>query len=520
MKKIPPFKNEPYQDFSKRTTADKLRAAIAKVRTGFGREYPMVIGGREVKSEQKLYSLNPSSKNEVVGIFQKASVEQAREAVEVACRAFQTWQCEPVGKRAERMLKVAKLMRQRRNELVAWCILEAGKTWPEADADVAEAIDFADWYAREALRIGDWQTTYPFPGEKPEQKYIPLGVVVVIPPWNFPSAILSGMTFAALVTGNTVVLKPSSETPGIGWQIAKILMDAGFPDGVFNFVPGGGATAGNAMVEHPKTRMIAFTGSMEVGLDIVKRAAEAQLGQIWIKRVIAEMGGKNALVVDDSADIEAAAEAATASAFGYQGQKCSAGSRIVLHKKIYDRFLEKLVPRVEQIRVGRADDPASWLGPVISQSAFNSIVGYISVGKNEGKLAAGGEADDTRGFFIQPTVFTDVDPHARIAQEEIFGPVTAVIPAKNYQHAIEVANCTKFGLTGAVFSGNRKHLEYAKERFFCGNLYLNRKCTGAMVGAHPFGGFNMSGTDSKAGGRDYLLLFTQAKAVSEKLRKK
>ncbi|MGH9787421.1 MAG: L-glutamate gamma-semialdehyde dehydrogenase [Candidatus Acidiferrales bacterium] len=520
MKKSPPFKNEPYQDFSKKAAADKLRAAIQKVRAGFGREYPLLIGGREVKSDQKLVSINPSNKGEVVGVFQKASVEQANQAIEVAYKAFQTWQHEPVEKRAERMFKVAKIMRRRRNQLNAWCILEAGKTWPEADADVAEAIDFADWYAREALRIGNWQPTYPFPGEKPEQRYLPLGVVVVIPPWNFPSAILSGMTFAALVTGNTVVLKPSSETPGIGWQIAEILMEAGFPDGVFNFVPGSGATAGNAMVEHPRTRMVAFTGSMEVGLDITKRAAVTLPGQIWIKRVIAEMGGKNALVVDDSADLDAAAEAAKVSAFGYQGQKCSAGSRIVLHKKIYDKFLEKLVPRVKQIRVGPADNPASWMGPVISQSAYDSIVGYISVGKNEGKLAAGGQADDSRGFFIQPTVFADVDPHARIAQEEIFGPVTAVIPAKNYEHAIEIANCTKFGLTGAVFSGSRKRLDYAKERFFCGNLYLNRKCTGALVGAHPFGGFNMSGTDSKAGGRDYLLLFTQAKAVSEKLRKK
>ncbi|HXE75542.1 MAG TPA: L-glutamate gamma-semialdehyde dehydrogenase [Candidatus Xenobia bacterium] len=517
MKKLPAFKNEPFQDFSKKPVAAKLQAAIQKVRASFGREYPLVIGGREVKSDQKLVSINPSNKSEVVGVFQKATAGQAREAVEVAYQAFQTWRYEPVEKRVERMLRVAKIMRQRKNELVAWCILEAGKTWTEADADVAEAIDFAEWYSREALRICRPQPTYPFPGEKPEQVFIPLGVTAVIPPWNFPAAILSGMTFAALVGGNTVVLKPSSETPGIGWQIAKILMEAGFPDGVINFVPGGGATAGNAMVEHPKTRLIAFTGSMEVGLDIVQRAAVTQPGQIWIKRVIAEMGGKNAQVVDDSADLDAAAEAAKIGAFGFQGQKCSAASRLVVHQKVYDKFLEKLVPRVKAIRVGPSEDPANWMGPVIGQSAYDSIMGYISVGKNEGKLLAGGEGDDSRGFFIQPTVFTDVDPHARIAQEEIFGPVTAVIPAKNFEHAIEVANCTKFGLTGAVFSSSRKHLEYAKERFFCGNLYLNRKCTGAMVGAHPFGGFNMSGTDSKTGGREYLLLFTQAKAITEKL---
>lgn len=519
MKKLPVFKNETYQDFTQKPVADKLRAAIEKVRATFGREYDLVIGGERVKTAQKFESRNPSHKDEVVGVFAKARAEEGRRAVEVAHRAFQTWQFEPVEKRAERMLKVAKLMRQRRNQLVAWCILEAGKTWLEADADVAEAIDFAEWYAREALRLGGPQKTYPFPGEKPELRYIPLGAVVVIPPWNFPSAILSGMTFAALVSGNTVVLKPSSDTPGIGWQIAEILLEVGFPDGVFNFVPGSGATAGNAMVEHPQTRMIAFTGSKEVGLDIVARAARTQPGQIWIKRVIAEMGGKNALVVDESGDLEAAAQGALVSAFGYQGQKCSAGSRIVLHQKIYDLFLEKFIAQVEAIRVGPAEEPSNYMGPVINQGAFTSIMDYIEVGRGEGKLAAGGSGDNSRGFFIQPTVFTDVDPHARIAQEEIFGPVTAVIRANDFEHALEVANCTEYGLTGAVYSRNRQHLERAKERFFCGNLYLNRKCTGAMVGAHPFGGFNMSGTDSKAGGRDYLLLFTQAKAISEKIIK-
>jgi 1-pyrroline-5-carboxylate dehydrogenase len=519
MKKIPRFLNEPYQDFSKKAAADKLLAALGKVRASFEREYDLVIGGRRVKSDGKIYSINPSDKSEVVGIFQKASAQQASQAIEAAFAAFRTWQYEPVEKRAERLLKAAKLMRRRKFELIAWCILEAGKTWAEADADVCEAIDFAEWYAREALRVGRPQPTYPFPGEKPEQVFIPLGVVVVIPPWNFPSAILCGMTFAALVSGNTVVLKPSSDTPGIGWQIADILFEAGFPGGVLNFLPGSGAVAGNVMVEHPKTRMIAFTGSKEVGLDIVARAAKTPPGQLWIKRVIAEMGGKNAVVVDDSADVDAAAEAAKVSAFGYQGQKCSAGSRVVVHRNVYDQFLEKLVPRVQAIRVGPADDPANGMGPVINQTAFASIMDYIGVGRSEGRLVAGGEGDDSRGFFIQPTVFADVDPHARIAQEEIFGPVTAVIPAKNYEHAIEIANCTQYGLTGAVFSKSRKHLDYARQRFFCGNLYLNRKCTGAMVGAHPFGGFNMSGTDSKAGGREYLLLFTQAKAVSEKVKK-
>ena len=516
MPKLPPFKNETYQDFSRKPVADKLRAALAQVRSTFGQEYDLIIGGQRLKAPETFVSYNPSNKNEVLGVFPKASAQQARQAVEVAHQAFQQWQHEPAERRAARLFKVARLMRKRRNQLNAWCILEAGKTWPEADGDVAEAIDFAEFYAREALRLSGPQKVTPFPGERPEARYIPLGVVVVIPPWNFPAAILAGMTFAALVAGNTVVLKPSSDTPGIGAQIAEIIIAAGFPDGVFNFVPGGGATAGNAMVEHPQTRMIAFTGSKEVGLDIVARAAQTQPGQIWIKRVIAEMGGKNAIIVDSSADLEAAAQGALASAFGYQGQKCSAGSRIIVHQRVYDKFLEKFIPRVEALSVGDTEDPANFMGPVINQGAWDSITHYFLVGREEGRLVAGGEADNTTAYFISPTVFADVDPQARIAQEEIFGPITAVIRAQNFDHALEIANSTEYGLTGAVYSASRKNLEKARENFFCGNLYLNRKCTGAMVGAHPFGGFNMSGTDSKAGGRDYLLLFTQGKAISEK----
>jgi len=517
MKKLPPFRNEPYQDFSEKAVAGKLRAALDKVRAGAGREYDLIIGGKRLKSEQKLESRNPSNKEEVLGVYQKASVEQAKQAIEVAHKAFQTWQYTSAEHRAALLLKVGRIMRQRRNELVAWVILEAGKTRTEADGDVAEAIDFTEFYAREALRIGQPQKTVPYPGEKPELRYVPLGVVVIIPPWNFPCAILAGMTFAALVSGNTVVLKPSSDTPGIGYKIAEILVEAGFPAGVFNFVPGSGATAGNAMVEHPLTRMIAFTGSKEVGLDIVERSARLQPGQIWIKRVIAEMGGKNATIIDDTADLDDAVQGCCAAAFGYQGQKCSAGSRIVVHQKVYDKFVEKFVPAVQELVVGPSDDPANHVGPVIGQSAFDSIMDYINIGKSEGRLVTGGAGDSSRGFYIQPTTFADVDPHARIAQEEIFGPVTAIIKAKDFDHALQIANCTEYGLTGAVYSRNRKHLEEAREKFFCGNLYLNRKCTGALVGVHPFGGFNMSGTDSKGGGSDYLLLFTQGKAVSEKV---
>jgi 1-pyrroline-5-carboxylate dehydrogenase len=516
MKKLSPFKQEAYQDFSRKAAANKISAALDKVRSQLGREYDLLIGGKRLKGEGLLKSYNPSNKDEVVGVFQKASIEQAKNAVEVAHGAFQTWQYEPVEKRAARLFKVANIMRRRKAELTAWLIIESGKSWAEADGDVCECIDFADFYAREALRYGGSQKVHPFPGERPEQRYIPLGVIVVIPPWNFPAAILGGMAFAALVTGNTVVLKPSSDTPTIGAKVAEMIVEAGFPDGVFNFVPGSGATSGNAMVEHPKTRMIAFTGSKEVGLGIVARAAVAQPGQIWIKRVIAEMGGKNAIIVDESADVETAATGALASAFGYQGQKCSAGSRVIVHRKVYDKFLEAFAPKVKAIQQGPSEDPANYMGPVINQSAYDSIMRYIETGKSEGRVLAGGSGDDSRGFFIQPTAFADIDANATIAQEEIFGPVTAVIPADDFDHALEIANSTEYGLTGAVYSMKRKNLEKAREQFFCGNLYLNRKCTGAMVGSHPFGGFNMSGTDSKAGGGDYLLLFLQAKSISEK----
>ncbi len=517
MKKLSPFKNETYQDFSRKAAAGKIWTALDQVRMELGREYDILIGGKSLKGEGLLKSYNPSDKGEVIGVFQKASIEQAKQAIEVAHQAFQTWQYEPVEKRAARLVKVAKIMRRRKAELTAWLILESGKSWVEADGDVCECIDFADFYAREALRYGGSQKVHPFPGERPEQRYIPLGVVVVIPPWNFPAAILGGMTFAALVTGNTVVLKPSSDTPTIGAKVAEMIAEAGFPPGVFNFVPGSGATAGNAMVEHPKTRMIAFTGSKEVGLNIVQKAATAQPGQIWIKRVIAEMGGKNAIIVDKDANLDAAATGAVASAFGYQGQKCSAGSRVIVHRNVYDRFVELMTSKAKALTQGPVEDPANYAGPVINKGAFDSIMGYIETGKSEGRVVAGGSGDDAAGFFIQPTVFVDVDAKATIAQEEIFGPVTAVMKADDFDHALEIANSTEYGLTGAVYSGSRKNLEKAREQFFCGNLYLNRKCTGAMVGAHPFGGFNMSGTDSKAGGGDYLLLFLQAKSISEKV---
>jgi 1-pyrroline-5-carboxylate dehydrogenase len=368
------------------------------------------------------------------------------------------------------------------------------------------------------LRLGGPQPLVPVAGEKNYLKYIPLGVGIVIPPWNFPMAILAGMTLASIVAGNTVVLKPSSDSPAIAYKFFEVLEQAGAPAGVVNFCPCPGSTVGDVLVGHPRTRYIAFTGSKEVGLRINELAAKTAPGQIWIKRVVAEMGGKDSIIVDSETDLDTAVEGVTLSAFGYQGQKCSACSRAIVDAKVYDAFLEKLKARVEKIKVGPQTDPENFMGPVINASSKKSILGYIEKGLKEGGrlLTGGGEASGP-GQYLQPTVIADVAPKATIAQEEIFGPVLAVIKAKNFDDAMEIANNTEFGLTGAIYTKNRQKLERAAEEFFVGNLYLNRKCTGALVGAHPFGGFNMSGTDSKGGGQDYLLLFTQAKTIAEKV---
>ena len=366
------------------------------------------------------------------------------------------------------------------------------------------------------LRYAAKQPITPYPGEKNELTYIPLGVGAVIPPWNFPFAILVGMSSAAIVTGNTVVLKPSSETPMMGRLYVEIMQEAGLPAGVLNFVPGSGAEVGDTLVAHPKTRFISFTGSMDVGIHINELAAKVQPGQIWLKRVVAEMGGKDSIIVDSETDVDAAVQAVVTSAFGFQGQKCSACSRAIVDKKVYNEFVKKLKIKVDALTVGLAEENAP-ITPVISASAKKGILKYIEIGKKEGKLLNGGSIAPGNGHFIQPTVFADIAPKARLSQEEIFGPVLAVIKAKDFNDALKIGNNTMYGLTGAVLTRNRKKIEQAKKELLIGNLYFNRKCTGALVGVHPFGGFNMSGTDSKAGGRDYLLLFMQAKAMSEKI---
>jgi 1-pyrroline-5-carboxylate dehydrogenase len=409
-------------------------------------------------------------------------------------------------------------VKERRHLFSAWMVLEVGKSWAEADADTAEAIDFMEFYAREMLRYDAPPTLTQLPGERDTMVYIPLGVGAIIPPWNFPLAICVGMATAAIVTGNTVVVKPSSDSPAIAWQFYALMEEVGLPPGVFNFVTGGGGTVGDTIVRHPKTRFVSFTGSREVGVGINRLAADVQPGQIWLKRVVAEMGGKDAIIVDEEADLDAAAQGVAASAFGFQGQKCSACSRAIVSEKVYEPFLEKLKTHVERISVGEPESFGVAMGPVVNESARDKILSYIEHGKKEGRLVTGGGRVPSKdGWFIQPTVIADIQPDAKIAQEEIFGPVLAVIPAKGYDEALAIANGTDYGLTGAVYTRNPEKIERAKREFFVGNLYINRKCTGAIVGVHPFGGFNMSGTDSKAGGRDYLLLFLQAKSVAEKL---
>jgi len=513
-----PFRNEPLTDFSNPENARKMREALTKVGAELGREYDMVIGDQQIRTKEKITSVNPARPSQVVGVFQSAGREQVEPAVQAAVSAFQTWRRTTVEQRSALIHQVASILRERKFEFSAWMVYEVGKNWAEADADIAETIDFAEFYAREALRLGKAETPVQMPGEHDTLTYIPLGVAAVIPPWNFPCAIMAGMTMAAIVTGNTVVLKPSHDSPAIAAKFFEVLQEVGVPDGVVNFCPGSGSSFGAGLVEHPQVRFIAFTGSKEVGLDINQRAATPRQGQKWIKRTILEMGGKDSIIVDADANLDAAVEGVAQAAFGFQGQKCSACSRAIIDEKIYDVFLERLKDRVNKIAVG---DPVEnkAMGPVVSEKAYKSILQYIEVGKKEGRVINGGGAakEAGEGYFIQPTVIADVPPAARISQEEIFGPVLAVIKARNFDHALEIANNTEFGLTGAVYSTSREKLERARHEFHTGNLYFNRKCTGAMVGAHPFGGFNMSGTDSKAGGPDYLLLYTQAKSVAEKI---
>jgi len=512
------FVNEPLSDFSNPDLAARMQRAIDKVRGELGRDYPLVIGGEKITTEARIVSIDPSDPKSVVGRASKAARTHAESAIAAALAAFARWKNEPAARRAQFLFDGARVIRERKFEFAAWMCFEVGKSWAEADADVAETIDFLEFYGREALRLAGDQPLTRIPGEKNALEYIALGVGAVVPPWNFPLAIMAGMTTAAIVSGNTVLLKPSSDAPVIAAKFMEVMEEVGLPAGVINFVPGSGAEVGDFIVQHPKIRFIAFTGSKEVGLRINQEAALPRDGQIWIKRAVLEMGGKDSIIVDDDCDLDDAVKNVLGSAFGFQGQKCSACSRAIIHAKVYDRFVEKLLPLVGAIKQGAPYTAKDvYMGPVINENAAESILGYIETGKTEGELLAGGMRASGSGYFIQPTVFGDVPPDATISREEIFGPVLALIKARDFDDALTIANNTEYGLTGSLYSNNREHIERARREFHVGNLYFNRKCTGALVGVHPFGGFNMSGTDSKAGGRDYLLLFTQAKAISEKI---
>ncbi|CAG7604748.1 1-pyrroline-5-carboxylate dehydrogenase 2 [Paenibacillus solanacearum] len=515
---LEPFRNEPLTNFSDPKQKQLFEAALCKVEAEGGRVYPIRIGSERIVTARKLESVNPADPAQVVGLVAQADQALANKAVLSAAAAFESWRKTSAPQRARCLYKTAALLRRRKHEFSACMVLEAGKSWSEADADTAEAIDFLEFYGREMERLDQRQPLVRIPGEDNELTYIPLGVGIVIPPWNFPLAIMAGMTTAAVVAGNTVVLKPASATPVIAAKFVELLEEAGLPDGVVSFVPGSGSEVGDTLVDHPLTRFISFTGSREVGLRINERAAITAPGQKWIKRVVAEMGGKDAIIVDSDADLELAAEAIAASAFGFAGQKCSACSRAIVVGPAYNDVIRRVAERTEAIVTGNPKRADVYMGPVIDKKAFDKINEYIEIGKTEGRLVAGSSAGDpSLGYFIEPTIFADVAPDARIAQEEIFGPVLAFHRAATFEEALEIANGTDYGLTGSVISNNRAHLEAARESFHVGNLYFNRKCTGAFVGVHPFGGFNMSGTDSKAGGRDYLLLFTQPKVVSERL---
>lgn len=509
------FSNSPDTDFTISENREKMQNALELVRKAFGKKYLLVIGEEKIETSEYADSINPSNKTEVVGKFGLAEIKHADMAVEAGKAAFKKWENTNIKTRAEILQKAARIMEQKRFDLSALMVYEEGKPWREADGDVSEAIDFLNYYSLEAVKLFNPEKLICLPGEENYSIYQPRGVALIISPWNFPLAILTGMSSAALICGNSVILKPAKQASIIAAKYMDILTEAGLPPGVCNYLPGDGKVIGNYLVSHKDVNLIAFTGSMEVGLNINKIASEPHDGQNFVKKVICEMGGKNAIIVDDDADLDEAVNGIIYSAFGYAGQKCSAASRVIVIKEIYDRFIERIKEAAKSIKVGPAHDPAYYLGPVIDKSAQDNARRYIEIGKKEATLLTGGEVNDEEGFFIQPTIFTNVKPDAKIAQEEIFAPVLSIIKANNFDEAINIANGVKYALTGGLFSRSPENIQKAKEKFKVGNLYINRGCTGAKVGRQPFGGFKMSGIGSKAGGKDYLLQFVEPRVITE-----
>jgi RHH-type proline utilization regulon transcriptional repressor/proline dehydrogenase/delta 1-pyrroline-5-carboxylate dehydrogenase len=520
---IPPFRNESLTDFSIRANRDAMQAALEQVSAGLRAadshapvDCPLVIGGKKVTTTSTLDSINPSHSRQLVARCASATVDDARQAIESANRAFPAWRDTSIEKRAELLMRAAKVLRRRRFELSAWEVYECGKPWREADADVAEATDFCEYYAREMLRLASPQRRN-VPGEENEYFYQPRGVAVVIAPWNFPMAILCGMTTAALVTGNPAIMKPAEQSSVVAAKLMEVFAEAGFPAGVVQYLPGIGEEVGPILVGHPDVSLIAFTGSRAVGLAINKLASETPQDQDHVKKVIAEMGGKNASIIDDDADLDEAVHSVASGAFGYAGQKCSACSRAIVLESVYETFLQRLIEVTRSLRIGPAEAPGTFIGPVIDSDAKARILRMIKAGKNEARLAYAGElgglADE--GFYVAPHIFGDVPPQSSIAQEEIFGPVLSVIRARDLTEAISIANGTRYALTGGLHSRSPTNIERVRREFRVGNLYINRKITGALVDRQPFGGFKLSGTGPKAGGPDYLLHFMHGRTITE-----
>lgn len=492
--------------------------ALERVGTQLGQQYPLIIGGERRETGQWIRSINPGNLDQLVGEVAKARASDVEDAIAAAEAGFAEWRRMSATGRASVLFRMAGILRRRKLDLAAWMVYELDKPWDEAEGEVCEAIDFLEWYGRQALELGQPFSLSHIPEEATQLFWVPLGVGVIIPPWNFPCAILTGMTMGAVAAGNTVVLKPASNTPVIGYKMVEAMLEAGVPAGVVNFLPGNGSEIGDALVDHPRVRFVSFTGSKDVGVRIYERAARLQPGQRWLKRVSAEMGGKDAIIVDSEADLDAAAEGIVTSAFGFSGQKCSACSRAIVHADVYDQLVEKVVQRTkETVKVGSALTGEANVGAVVDEKQYRSILNYIEIGKQEGRLLLGGGAAEGSGYYIQPTIFADVPPHARIACEEIFGPVLAIVKARDFDEALRIANDSEYGLTGSVYSRNRAKLERARAEFEVGNLYFNRKCTGALMGVHSFGGMKLSGTNTKGGGPDYLQHFMELKAVGERI---
>lgn len=514
---MPSFHNAPDTDYANAALREQALSALQAVKQQLGKSYQPLIQGTYEATLSTVASVNPSRPSEVVGTIGLVSLEQADRAVQAAKAAFPVWRNTPAAARADILRKAADLIEQRRAELAAWVVLEVGKPLRQADAEVSEAIDFCRYYADEMERL-DKGINYDLPGETNRYHYQPRGIVVVISPWNFPIAIPTGMTVAALVTGNCVLLKPAETSSVIMAKVTEILVAAGIPAGVFQYIPGKGSTVGAHLVKHPDVHMITFTGSKEVGCRIYADAAILQPGQRHLKRVVAEMGGKNAIIVDESADLDQAVQGVVDSAFGYSGQKCSACSRAIVLNTIYDTFLTRLVEATKSLNIGEADRPSTRVGPVIDSTAQARIQDYIAKGKQEANLVLEMPVPTT-GYFVSPTIFADVSPQATIAQEEIFGPVLAVIRAHSFSEALTIANGTNFALTGGLYSRTPSHIHRAEQEFEVGNLYINRGITGAIVARQPFGGFKLSGVGSKAGGPDYLLQFLEPRTITENIQR-